>query len=54
MTSGDVGRIIADVNFLPINQSRSAVLQRNEELDPLIFDLSLSKILTYEEIGVPI
>jgi hypothetical protein len=41
MTSGDVGRIIADANFLPINQIRRAVLQRNEELDPLIFDFNV-------------
>lgn len=26
MASGDVGRIIADANFIPINQIRSAVL----------------------------
>jgi hypothetical protein len=38
MTSGDVGRIIADANFLPINQIRSTVLQTNKELDRFIFD----------------
>jgi hypothetical protein len=44
MTSGDVGRIIADANFLPINQIRSAVLQTNKELGQLIFDFNVRKL----------